>query len=245
MDLKTLEGTSALAIEAVYRLFYNFIPEKYRVTKNDDTELDIEPFYDPKLEFDNRLHYELVKNSIPNREAPWFIITWNTDRGILKSELTNRRFETCTIALPSGNKARLKFINANMTITLAIAYNSTLAAFELQENILLKLRESMYVMSKPHSVVGEITVSLNKIEHEQKKLDRDKGTLGYLFVRVTIDYPVFGYGTDQPSSVIKEINLLIKNFNEEKYSLDRITPKTLTDKELEEVLQGRKLEDFE
>lgn len=227
MDLETLEGTSILAIQAVYKLFWDFIPQRYKLSENDDTVLNLEPFYDPKLTFENRLQYKLVKNSLPNRETPWFVITWNSDKGLLKSQLSSRRFKTAPIELPSGRRTSLKFIDADMELTLGIASNSMQALFALQENILLKMREKMYVISEPHSVVGPITVALNMIDSDQTKLDRDKGTLCYLFVKVRIDFPVFGYKKDISGGIIEEINLLIKNYQDIKYSLDKITEEDL------------------
>lgn len=227
MDLETLEGTSILAVKAVYKLFWDFIPQKYKLSKDDETIINLEPFYDPKLDFSNRAQYKLVKDSYPNRETPWFVITWNTDRGLLKSTLSSRRFQTAYFELPSGKRTHLKFINADMEITLGIVSNSMTALFELQENILLKMREKMYVMSEPHSVVGPITVALDIIDSDQNKLDRDKGTLCYLFVHVRVDFPVFGYRKDLSGGIIEEINLLTKNYHDELYAWDRITPADL------------------
>ena len=239
MDLVTLEGTSVLAIKAVYQLFWEFIPEKYRLTEGDSSVLDLEPFYDPKLTFDNRLQYKLVKNGLPNRETPWFVITWNTDKGLLKSTLSSRRFQTTSIELPSGNRTSLKFINADMDVTLGIATNSMAAMFALQENILLKMREKMYVMSEPHSVVGPITVALDDVDSDQNKLDRDKGTLAYLFVRIKVDFPVFGYMKDVSKNIIKEINLLVKDYNDMKLSFDKINANDLTEAELEQMIADK------
>ena len=227
MDLETLEGTSVLAIKSVYKTFWDMIPQKYKLSKDDNTVLDLEPFYDPQLTFDNRLHYKLVKDSYPNRETPWFVITWNTDRGLLKSQLSNRRFQTASIELPSGTRTSLKFIDADMEITLGIVSNSMQALYELQENILLKMREKMYVMSEPHSVVGPITVAFNIVDSDQNKLDRDKGTLCYLFVHVRVDFPVFGYRKDLSGGIIEEIRLLIKDFHDNTLSIDRILPEDL------------------
>lgn len=227
MDLENLSGTSTLAIQAVYKTFWDMIPQKYKLSKNDNTVLDLEPFYSPQLTFENRLNYKLVKDSYPNRETPWFVITWNTDRGLLKSTLSSRRFQTAYFELPSGTKTHLKFINADMEMTLGIVSNSMTALFELQENILLKMREKMYVVSEPHSVVGPITVALNIIDSDQTKLDRDKGTLCYLFVHVRIDFPVFGYRKDLSGGIIEEINLLTKNYHDVLLAWDRITPADL------------------
>ena len=52
------------------------------------------PWYDPELSFSDRFHYRLTNIDYPKRATPWYIITWNFGKGILKSSLTNRRFDT-------------------------------------------------------------------------------------------------------------------------------------------------------
>ena len=62
------------------------------------------------LDFENRLHYKLVGVNYPDRKGPWFVITWNCGNGILKSDLTNRRFDTQQIITPGGDKVKFDFI---------------------------------------------------------------------------------------------------------------------------------------
>ena len=189
MDLKNLETTSTYAIEAVYRDYWNYIPEKYRLQEraqrldhgtysedsyeivkpkpkskstplsykeveqkeepkseydryceamNSNQWFDLMPFYDPLLDFENRMHYKLVGIDYPQRNKPWFVITWNCNNGLLNSSLTRRRFETTTITTPGGEDVKFDFINTDLDLTFAIYCNSMQALFELQE-VILKL----------------------------------------------------------------------------------------------------------
>ena len=243
MDLKNLETTSTYAIEAVYRYYYDFIPEKYRLKERNqlvetkdqsrtvltyeevetvqpeqeyvdyikslqDSELffNFYPFYDPELNFDNRMHYKIVGVNYPTRNTPWFVITWNCGDGVLKSEISNRRFTTTTIETPSGEKVKCNVINGNMDLILCIYCNTMQGLFELQENILVGQREKCTVETRKHSILGNFTVALNSINSRITKLPRDKGTIGSLTLDLKIDYPVIGKIIAASSGIIKEIH---------------------------------------
>ena len=206
MDLKTLENTSTYAIEAVYSYIWNFIPDKYKLPEDDKCYNQLEPFYDPELTFDNRLHYKLTNIAYPKRNQPWFIITWNTENGLLKSDLSQRRFQT-SVFDNGKNKYRCKFINTNLNINFGICSNTIQGLFELQENFILKLREKITCETKTHPILGKFIVSLNVLESNQNKLSRDQGTLCYLFLQCKIDYPIIGNVEKITSGVIKQIHL--------------------------------------
>ena len=206
MDLKSLESTSTLAIRAVYDHFWNLIPRKYKLPEDDEMIKDLSPFYDPQLNFDNRLHYKLSKVEYPKRATPWFIITWNTENGLINSSLTRRRFQTMVVDSDKYGKVRCKFINTDLQINFGICCNSMQALFELQENIVLGQREKKVVHTKPHSLIGSFPVSLNIIDSNQNKLERDKSTLCYLFMQCKIDYPIIGMLESKPFGVIEEIH---------------------------------------
>lgn len=241
MDLKTLETTSSLAIEAVYKSFWDLIPEKYKlkekaqrdfekderlsqdarlqkvkplsytdVEKKDfnkvdeyeiycsslshsDRYFDLQPFFDPQLDFENRLHYKLAGIGYPDRYKTWFIITWNCGSGILKSTLTNRLLDTTTIETPTGEKVVCDFINTEMDVTLCFNSNNLQALLELQEVIRVSQREKQVIYTRLHSILGEIAVSLDLIETGNiAKASRDKSTLCTLTTTIHIDYPVIG-----------------------------------------------------
>lgn len=204
MDLKTLENTSSYAIEAVYNDFWSLIPNKYKLPEDDRVLNDLTPFYDPELTFDNRLHYKLAGIEYPKRSTPWFVITWNAENGLLKSGLTQRRFTTAVYDTPKGKK-RCRTTSVDTNINFAIASNSMTAIFELQENYLLKRREKVYCITKPHSILGKFTVSMNVMDSQLSKLSRDKGTICYLFLQCKVDYPIVGMVEDIPA-VIETIN---------------------------------------
>ena len=228
MDLKNFENTSSLAIEAVYRHFWNMIPYKYKLPEDDERVKDLSPFYDPELTFENRLHYKLTNVSYPNRANPWFIITWNTENGLLKSSLSRRRFQTAVIENKKLGKIRYKFINTDLNINFGICCNSMMGLFELQENIVLQKRDKMVVYTKPHSVLESFPVCIDIITSNQNKLQRDKGTLCYLFMQCTIDYPIIGMAERITGGIIEEINskIIKDDYSEYIYAEDKITGKT-------------------
>lgn len=253
MDLKTLETTSTLAIEAVYREFWRIIPEKYKLKERSqrnpirdenicnntnlqkikplsytdvenqnnnydeyanycnnlnsvDKYFDLQPFFDPQLDFENRLHYKLVGINYPERYKTWFIITWNCGSGILKSTLTNRRFDTKTIETPTNEKVVIDFINTEMDVTLCFNSNNIQALLELQEVIRISKREKCVVDTRLHSILGHFPVSLDLIETGNiAKASRDKSTLCTLTTTIHIDYPVIGNVRPQ-GGIIKHIN---------------------------------------
>lgn len=226
MDLKTLTSTSYLAIEAVYTYFWNFIPNEYKLPKDDkDTEKTLDPFYDPELTFENRAQYKVTKDEWLKRKQPWFVITWNPENGLLKSSLTNRRFQTAYIEDAEGNRHKYKFQNADMQINFGIISNSLTALFELQENILLNKREKLTCNTvTPHPVLGIFPVSLDVIESQQSKLNREKSTICYLFMQCRIDYPIIGMETPA-GGVIERIDLDTYNQQtSEHYAHDIILP---------------------
>lgn len=244
MDLKNLETTSTLAIEAVYRYYWNLIPEKYKLFEkpqrpreglnpldfprentckikpltykdveqkqnptNDllddytiycqnlqkETKFNLQPFFDPQLDFENRLHYKLAGVNYPDRKNPWFIITWNCNNGILKSNLSNRRFDTATIETSTGEKVKCDFINTELDITLCFNSNDLQALFELQELIRIIQREKMAVETRPHTILGKIPISLDTIDTGNiAKATRDKSTLCSLTLTIRVDYPIIG-----------------------------------------------------
>ena len=268
MDLKNLEGTSTYAIEAVYREYWNLIPEKYKLqeraqrnrpanfeediyvnlpehqkprTKSvtplqySDTEkrekplegsekieqdydnyvahlkdkktfFDVTPFYDPELNFENRLHMHLTNVDFPSRREPWFIITWNTNSGLLNSSLTRRRFSTTTIQAPNDKYYKFDFINTDMDLTMAIYSNTMQGLFELQENIIIGKREKAVVNTAKHSILGEFPVSMDIINSSLTKLPKDKGTLCVMNLNIKIDFPVIGNVQQVYNGIIKEIH---------------------------------------
>jgi len=246
MDLRNLETTSTLAIEAVYKEYWSMIPEKYRIYErpqredkpfppefydrpniqkstplsykqveekgkpkepeqendyewycnclnNKDKFFDLQPFFDPQLDFENRLHYKLVGVNYPDRRGPWFVITWNCGNGILKSDLTNRRLDTATVITPSGEKVKFDFIDTTMDLTLCFTSNNMQALFELQENIRINRREKCTVETRPHSILGKFNVILSLIDVGNiTKMSKDKGSLCTLTVTFKLEYNVIG-----------------------------------------------------
>lgn len=181
--------------------------EHYCNLLNSGKWFDLMPFYDPQLDFENRLHYKLANIDYPDRQKPWFIITWNFGNGILKSSLTRRRFQTCVDTTPSGEKVKFDFMNTDMDLTFAIYSNSLQGLFELQENILISKREKCTVNTLSHSILGRFPVSLDTIDSSLTKLPRDKGTLCVLTLNLKIDYPIIGNVQSAEGSIIKEFHL--------------------------------------
>lgn len=259
MDLKNIETTSTLAIEAVYRAYWDMIPDKYKLKEKpqrprqgmypldmqepntkpyvqkstpltykqveqkeepqkDDYEIycdllasedkfDLQPFFDPQLDFENRLHYKLAGIGYPQRKNPWFIITWNCGYGILKSEISNRLFDTAAIKTPSGEQVKVDFINTQMDITLCFNSNDLQALFALQELIRVRQREKLVVYSPIHSIIGKFPVALDAIETGNiAKATRDKSTLCTLTLTVRIDYPVIGNIRTDHINIIREFH---------------------------------------
>lgn len=204
MDLYTLENTSTYAIQAIYDSFWGMIPQKYKLPEDDKMLNNMEPFYDPELTFENRLHYKLTKIDYPKRATPWFVITWNPENGIIKSGLTQRRFTTDVFQTKQGLK-RGRITRTEMSLNFAIASNTMEGIFELQENYLLRQREKLYCQTRPHSILGSFTVCMDLLDSNQSKLSRDHGTICYLFLSCRVDYPVVGMLEDIPG-VIEEIH---------------------------------------
>ena len=270
MDLRNLETTTTYAIEALYREYWNIIPERYKLLERAqrtehgnklvsvDGELvedfptrkkqkshplsysdverledkpqeeqfdgpysdyhkyaealdsnqffDFYPFYDPELNFENRLHYKLIGVPYPQRNFPWYVITWNCGTGLLNSTLTRRRFQSAQIETPSGEQVKFDFINAELDLTMAIYCNTMQGLFELQENILVGQREKYVVDTKPHSIIGSFPVSVDTINASLTKLERGKGTLCQMQLNLKVDYPVIGNVRDAKTGIILEIH---------------------------------------
>lgn len=230
MDLNNLIGTSTFAIEAVYNDFWNLIPKKYRISEDDFMIKDMTPFYDPELTFDNRMHYKLTNVEYPKRATPWFVITWNTENGLIKSDLTQRRFQSALDTLPDGDRVRFNFINTDLNINFGIVSNTMTGIFELQENFILKKRNKMVVYTKEHPILGSFPVSLDVIDSQQNKLSRDKGTICYLMVQCKIDYPIIGNVSKPNGGIIETINYQINQEDTDKviYAEGTITANDLT-----------------
>lgn len=211
MDLKNFESTSLLAIEAVYKYFWDFIPSKYKIEETEETINELEPFYDPTLTFENRLHYKLTQITFPQREKPWFIITWNTENGLINSSLNRRRYKSAIVETDQYGPLTFKFVNTELQLNLGICCNSMAALYELQENIVLKIREKIWIDTKPHSIIGSFPVSLDIMDAHQNKLDRGKGTLCYLILNLRIDYPIIENVQSAARGIIKEIHSSIRS----------------------------------
>lgn len=260
MDLKNFETTSTYAIEALYKDYWNQLPEKYRLlekaqrqedytleevkptqqkstpltyasVKAKDTEpekpdeyqcycdalndkekfFNLQPFYDPELSFSDRLHYKLTGINYPDRKGPWFIITWNCGNGILKSTLTNRRFQSATVETPSGELVTFDFMNTELEVTLCFVSNTMQGLFELQEHIRISRREKAVVNTRQHSILGSFPVSIDLIDGGMAKLARDKGTLCTLTLPIKIDYPIIDNVRSAARGIIKEIHAEIDN----------------------------------
>lgn len=292
MDLRNLEATSTYAIEAVYRDYWNQIPEKYRLLEpsnrlqptyehpedypnntkpevkkitplsykdveendkpkddytiyaetlnNKQLKFDLLPFFDPQLDFENRLHYKLTGINYPERKGPWFIITWNSNSGILESSLTNRRFDTAVVETPAGDKVKFDFINTEMDLTLCFTSNTMQGLFELQEHIRVARREKACVDTRPHSILGSFPVSLDLIKSAMSKLDRSKGTLCTLTMSLKIDYPIIGNvrkvgGPGEAYGIIKEIHNEIDSQGGNKPGEHEVLSRDIVDENTREV----------
>lgn len=181
--------------------------DSYCATLNDRNKyFDLQPFFDPELNFENRLHYKLAGISYPKRKHPWFIITWNCGNGILKSTLTNRRFDTRPVQTLAGDDVKFDFMDTEMDLTLCFTSNSMQALFALQEYIRISRREKACVDTRPHSILGSFPVSLNLIDTAISKLERTKSTLCTLTMSLKIDYVIIGNIKSAATGIIKEIH---------------------------------------
>lgn len=173
---------------------------------NKELQFDLQPFFDPQLDFENRIHQKLVGINYPNRKHPWFIMTWNCATGLLKSTTQNRLFGTSTIKNMAGELVKFDFINSEMDITICFTSNSLQALFELQEFVRVSRREKAVVYTRKHSVLGPFPVSLNLIDSQISKMDRSKGTLCTMSMIVKIDFPIIGNVRPADEGVIREIH---------------------------------------
>lgn len=252
MDLKNFEGTTTYAIEAVYREYWNLIPDKYKlmetaqlqeykntkhplnkkdlykageepdpiIQKNSDTEytkyvgclqddtkrFNLDPFFDPELTFENRLHYKLASIDYPKRSQPWFIITWNFGGGIINSSLTRRRFMTGRATTPQGEPVVFDFMNTELDITMCVTSNTLQALMELQEVIKIGKREKCTVNAKNHSIIDTFPVSLDIIDGVINKISRQTGTLCTLTMVIKLQYPLINNIRINPAGQIQEIH---------------------------------------
>lgn len=197
---------------------------------DDDSPIDLTPFYDPELNFSDRLHYRLTNIDYPKRKNPWFLITWNCGKGLLKSSLTRRRFTTATCEDDDGNQFMFDFINTDLDITMAITSNTMQGLFEVQENIIIGKREKVTVDTRPHTILGKFPVSLDVIDSDITKYARDKGTLCCLMLNIKVDYPVIGNLRSAKGGIIYKIKTEIDRphgegpDNHEVLARDIITP---------------------
>lgn len=225
MDLKDIESTSGYAIQAVYDKYWDLVPKNYRLPDMTKIGFDIRPYYDPELTFENRTQYKLTKVKYPERTDPWIIATWNTEQGVQKSELSNRRMKTMYTQNPDDEGfSDYRFSNAYMTLNMCFYSNSLMALLAFQENYQLKIREKDYAIAHGHSVLKDFSVALNTINTNMVKLPRDKGTICYLFFQVTIDYPIIGYSSD--AYLIERITLDTYGSKNDLLTKDIITEKS-------------------
>lgn len=266
MDLRNLETTTTLAIEAVYKEYWNMIPERYRLLEraqrqrndlplnphekpnipkstpltyktveekeepqddlyykycksleNKDTYFDLQPFFDPQSDFENRVHYKLIGVNYENRRNPWFILTWNFGNGITTSDLTNRRLGTDVIETPTKEKVKFDFLDTNLNLSLCFTSNSLQALVELQENIRINRREKCTVESRTHSILGKFPVILSSIDVGNiTKLTREKGTICTLTLSFKLEYIVIGNIKQVGDyEIIKQINMELDKPNGE------------------------------
>lgn len=241
MDFKNFETTSIYAIEAVYQHLWKCVPEVYRLIDDNPIEeiTRIDPFYDPELTFENRTQYRLSKIEYPKRAKPWYIITWNSDAGLLKSTLTQRRFETATFE-KDGKYYDADYINAELQVNFGVVSNSMSAIFEFQENYILKQREKQYIYTpKEHSILGSFPVSMDVLDSNQQKLSRDKGTIAYLFLQCKVDYPVIGNVREvEPGRVIREIHNRVGSLNTMKLGTHDVITEADLDREFIQQMEG-------
>ena len=203
-DVEKLENKPLPGEEPIEGPYSDY--HKYVEDLNSDQFFDFYPFYDPELSFENRLHYKLVGVPYPQRNFPWYVITWNCGTGLLTSSLTRRRFQSAQVTTPAGDKVKFDFINTDLDLTFAIYCNTMQGLFELQENILVGQREKFVVDTRPHSIVGSFPVSVDTIGSTLTKLDRDKGTLCQMLLNLKVDYPVIGNVQPMYDGIIKEIH---------------------------------------
>ena len=173
---------------------------------NKDQYFDLQPFFDPQLDFENRLHYKLTGINYPNRKNPWFIITWNCGNGLLKSSISNRRFDTADIEVQNGEKVKFDFINSDLDLTLCYTSNSLQALFELQEYLRVSRREKHVVNTRKHSILGSFPVSLFQFDTSISKMERAKSTLCTLTLSLKLNYIVIGNIRSAEQGIIKEIH---------------------------------------
>lgn len=180
--------------------------EHYCEMLNSGKWFDIYPFYDPQLDFENRLHYKIAGIDYGDRKKPWFIITWNFGNGLLNSSLTRRRFQTCADKTPGGEEVTFDFINTDMDLTMAIYSNTMQGLVELQENIIVSQREKFTVNTQVHSIIGSFPVSIDTIGSTLTKMTRDKSTLCNMTLNLKVDFPIIGNVKEAKSGIIKEIH---------------------------------------
>lgn len=164
---------------------------KYVGRLQDDTKyFNLDPFFDPELTFENRLHYKLAAVDYPQRSHPWFIITWNFGGGVLNSSLTRRRFMTGRATTPQGEPVVFDFMNTELDITMCVTSNTLQGLMELQEVIKIGKREKCTVDAKHHSIIDKFPVSLDIIDGVINKVSRQTGTLCTLVMVVKLQYPL-------------------------------------------------------
>lgn len=197
MDLKNLESTSKYALEAVINKYWNLIPNDYKLPDKENPGLFIEPFYDSTLTFDNRAQYKITKVGYEERRAPWLVLSWNTESGVQKSDLSNRRFET-SFKFNGDGYDKYKFTWGKIPLNIALYSNSLSCILEVQENILLKIRNKDYAETiNEHSVLGKFPVQIETQESSLNKLDvGQKGSVCYLYLNVEVTYPIIGYSSE-------------------------------------------------
>jgi len=181
--------------------------DKYCCMLNSGKWFDLEPFYDPQLDFETgRTHYKIAGINFPDRQHTWFIITWNMGQGLLNSSLTRRRFQSASTKDAAGNDVSFDFINTDLELNFAIYSNRLQGLMELQENIIVGKREKCTVETLTHSILGKFPVSLDTINSSVSKMPRSMGTLCTLNLNIRIDYPIIGNVKMSPTGIIKEIH---------------------------------------
>ena len=197
MDLKNLETTSTYAIESAINKYWKLVPNDYKLPDKDNQGLFIEPFYDSTLTFENRAQYKITKVGLQERKGPWLVLSWNTEAGVQKSDINNRRFDTSFI-FNHGQYDKYKFTWGKIPLNIAIYSNSLTCIMEMQENILLRVRNKDCIEStKPHSILGNFPIQLETQTSSLQKLDvKEKGSICYLYLNIEVTYPIIGYGSE-------------------------------------------------
>lgn len=216
MDFKNLNTTSELALGALFKYIWHYIPEKYRL-RYDEAEVveTLWQFYDPDLDFQNRGNYRVAKVPYSERKTSWITFMWNID-SVQKTNEQDRVFKTYYLNDEHNRTYSLVAGWTALPVTLGVVSNDPVALLEFQEVLTLGIREKEAPeIEDEHPMLGKFVTNIMSINFNgMSKVSKETGTMLLLYCNVLLQYIIAGFMSE--TGIIKSIRTNYRDFEKER-----------------------------